>query len=92
MSAVVFDTHKVVKDLQACGIPPEQAEAFVRAQQEILGQVLDTTLTTKTDLAAFEKNLRQDLHRLERELWGIRWMLGVTVAATVIPLLKPLLA
>jgi len=35
---------------------------------------------------------KADVSRIERELLVIKWMLGVVVAATVIPLLKPLLA
>ena len=38
MSSITFDTHKFVKDLQAAGVPPAQAEAFVLAQQEILAR------------------------------------------------------
>ncbi|MDP1605083.1 MAG: hypothetical protein Q8L93_00290 [Rhodocyclaceae bacterium] len=34
---------------------------------------------------------KADIARIERELLVIKWMLGVVVAATVIPLLKPLL-
>lgn len=34
---------------------------------------------------------KADIGRIERELLVIEWMLGVVVAATVIPLLKPLL-
>ncbi|MCX8086921.1 MAG: hypothetical protein N3C63_08480 [Rhodocyclaceae bacterium] len=52
--------------------------------------MLDTTLVTKSDLAELEKALRVSLERLERELLVIKWMLGVVVAATVIPHLKPL--
>lgn len=33
---------------------------------------------------------KADVVRIERELLVIKWMLGVVVAATVIPLLKPL--
>ncbi|GAB1392043.1 hypothetical protein MASR1M60_02060 [Rhodocyclaceae bacterium] len=35
---------------------------------------------------------KADVARVERELLVMKWMLGVVVAATVIPLLKPLLA
>jgi hypothetical protein len=34
---------------------------------------------------------KSDVARIERELLVIKWMLGVVVAATVIPLFKPLL-
>ncbi len=50
MSSITFDTHKFVRDLRDAGVPEPQAEAFVRAQQEILSQALDTTLATKRDI------------------------------------------
>lgn len=34
---------------------------------------------------------KADIVRIERELLVIKWMLGVVVVATVIPLFKPLL-
>ncbi len=68
MAAVAFDTLKYVKNLQAAGVPPEQAEAFVHAQQEILSQALDSTLATRADLQALDKNLRADLQALEKSL------------------------
>lgn len=50
MSTITFDTHKFVKDLRESGVPEPQAEAFVRAQQEILAQALDSTVATKRDI------------------------------------------
>ena len=95
MSTITFDTHKFVKDLQASGIPNAQAEAFVRAQQEILGQVLDSTLATKGDLLSLEKSLRFDLDRIDRkqiehdgEFKAIKWMLGIIVGGVVMLVLR----
>jgi len=34
---------------------------------------------------------KADIERIERELLVIKWMLSVVVAATVIPLIKPLI-
>lgn len=50
MATVTFDTHKLVKKLRNTGVPELQAEAFVRAQQQILSQTQDTTLATKRDI------------------------------------------
>ena len=36
MSTITFDTLKFVKQLEASGIPPVQAEAFINAQRDIL--------------------------------------------------------
>jgi hypothetical protein len=42
-------------------------------------------------LSAESLATKADVVRIEHELAVIKWMLGVVVAATVIPLLKPLL-
>lgn len=72
MSAVTFDTHKFVKDLESAGVPRAQAEAFVRAQQEILSQALDTTLATKADIAI-----------LDAKIDKLSWMMGILIALAV---------
>lgn len=69
MSIITFDTHKFVKDLRESGIPELQAEAFVRAQQEILGQALDSTLATKHDLGL-----------LDAKIDKLTWMVGALMA------------
>lgn len=72
MSAITFDTHKFVKDLESAGFPPAQAEAFVRAQQEIFSQALDTTLATKSDIAI-----------LDAKIDKLSWMMGILIALAV---------
>lgn len=69
MSSITFDTHKFVKALRESGIPEPQAEAFVRAQQEILSQALDTTLATK-----------RDIEQLDAKIDKVTWMLGALMA------------
>jgi hypothetical protein len=69
MSSITFDTHKFVKDLRDAGISEPQAEVFVRAQQEILSQALDTTLASKRDLDVLDYKIDQ-----------LRWMVGVLIA------------
>ncbi|MFM9972117.1 MAG: coiled-coil domain-containing protein [Burkholderiales bacterium] len=90
MATVAFDTHKFVKDLTASGVPDAQAEAFVRAQQEVLAQALDSTLTTKTDIADLRIGIDKEFAIIRTEIAVLKWMLGVVIAATAIPLLKPL--
>ncbi|MDZ4255358.1 MAG: coiled-coil domain-containing protein [Sulfuritalea sp.] len=72
MSTITFDTHKFVKDLESAGVPPAQAEAFVRAQQEILSQSLDTTLATKSDIAV-----------LDLKIDKLSWMMGILIALAI---------
>lgn len=84
MNAITFDTHKYVKDLESAGVPPLQAEAFVRAQQEILSQALDSTLATHSDIEHIERKLIE----FEGEFKAIKWMLGIIVGGVVMLVLR----
>lgn len=77
MSTITFDTHKFVKDLRESGIPEVQAEAFVRAQQEILSQALDTPLATK-----------RDMERLDAKIEKLFWMVGALMAVAAANIAK----
>jgi hypothetical protein len=55
MSTITFDTLKYVRQLEASGVAPIQAEAFVNAQREILSDALDASLATQGDLQSLEK-------------------------------------
>ena len=79
MTTITFDTHKFVKDLRDAGVPEPQAEAFVRAQQEILSQALDTTLATKADI----REVRSDLVLLDNKVDKLSWMMGILIALAV---------
>ena len=79
MTTITFDTHKFVKDLRDAGVPELQAEAFVRAQQEILSQALDTTLATKADI----REVRSDLVLLDNKVDKLSWMMGILIALAV---------
>lgn len=80
MSAITFDTHKFVKDLRDTGVPEPQAEAFVRAQQEILAQALDDTLATKRDIDRLEVKVDKLESNLHHETTLLKWMIGVLIA------------
>ena len=84
MATITFDTHKFIKDLESAGVPPLQAEAFVRAQQEILSQALDSTLATRTDIERIERKLIE----FEGEFKAIKWMLGIIVGGVVMLVLR----
>jgi len=84
MATITFDTLKFVKQLEASGIPPGQAEAFVRAQQEILSQALDSTLATRSDIERIERKLIE----FEGEFKAIKWMLGIIVGGVVMLVLR----
>lgn len=80
MSTITFYTHKFVKDLRDSGIPEPQAEAFVRAQQEILAQTLDNTLATKRDIDRPGVKMDKLESKLDHEATLLKWMLGVLIA------------
>jgi hypothetical protein len=79
MSTIAFDTHKFVKSLQTAGVPTEQAEAFVHAQQEILAQALDSTLATRSDLERVERKLVEH----DGKFTLLQWMLGSVLALAI---------
>lgn len=79
MSTVTFDTHKFVKDLESAGVPPLQAEAFVRAQQEILSQALDSTLATRADIVQLDRRM----DGLDAKMDKLSWMMGILIALSV---------
>lgn len=84
MTTITFDTHKFVKDLESVGVPLLQAEAFVRAQQEILSQALDSTLATRSDIDRVERKLIE----FEGEFKAIKWMFGIIVGGVVMLVLR----
>lgn len=79
MSTITFDTHKFVRELRDAGIAEPQAEAFVRAQQDILAQALDTALATKSDIT----EVKLDIARLGHEIGLVKWVLGVVLALVI---------
>jgi hypothetical protein len=84
MSTVTFDTLKFVKELESAGIPPAQAEAFVRAQQEILAQALDSTLATRIDIERIGRKLIEH----DGKFTLMPWMLGIVVGGVMVLVLK----
>ena len=77
MSTITFDTHAFVKRLTASGLSEQQAEAIAEAQKESLGQALDTTLATKSDI-----------QRIEADVMLLKWMTGTALALNVAVLVR----
>jgi len=102
MAITTFDTHKFVRRLEQVGVPREQAEA----QAEVLTEAFKVNLealVTKDYLAAqfaeqfAEQNAsiearfaRQDV-KIDSNFTVLRWMVGIILAAIVIPYLQQLL-
>jgi hypothetical protein len=79
MATITFDILKYAKKLEAAGVPQAQAEAMADAQKEVFSETLDTTLASKNDV-----------RDIKSELLVIKWMLGLVIAAEVMPLLAKL--
>jgi chromosome segregation ATPase len=67
MPVATFDTLKFANTLKAAGVPSQQAEAEAAAFAEVI-QVNFRELTSKDDLKATEKELRQEIAQLGKEL------------------------
>ncbi|MFA7243537.1 MAG: hypothetical protein WC091_25805 [Sulfuricellaceae bacterium] len=79
MSTITFDTLKYVKQLEASGVPPVQAEAFVNAQRDILSEALDTSLATRSDIDRIERKLIEHDGKFDK----LTWMMGILIALAV---------
>jgi hypothetical protein len=76
MTTITFDTLQLMEKLKAAGLPPEQAEAVVRAISEAQSE-----LVTKADLD-------QALAPLRTDLTVLKWMMGVLLAGVMSLILK----
>jgi len=85
MSALLFDTHKAVKDLQEAGFDESQAEAVVgTVGTALLGNVatkqdvLDASRASKSDTEKLGSDLRSEIQAMEMRI--MLRMGGLTVA------------
>jgi hypothetical protein len=83
MNFVNFDTFKFVSRLEQAGVSREQAAVLLDAQQDMFSHAVETTLTTKLDLARLEKSIEALDVKFTNELLLIKWMIGVLVALSV---------
>ncbi len=82
MTAITFDTHEFIKELQKSGFNEEQAEGLSSALKKTHESQLEE-LVTKSDLKELEL-------KIESELRLIKWGLALVIAVTVLPVLKQL--
>ena len=88
MTTITFDTLKFVERLKAAGVPEEQAKAIMEVQKETWGEAAAVTLATKPDIDRLECKLLE--HDGEFKL--LKWILGLVLAAEVMPWLIKLFA
>ncbi len=77
MATVTFDTLKFVEKLKAAGVPEGQAKAEAEALVSAFSEAMDSQLATKADI-----------HRLERELLVLKWMVGLVLGGIAALILK----
>ena len=62
--AIVFDSHRFVRNLTSSGFTESQAEALANEQ----AQLLNSNLATKTDLKAVESRLEVKIANVQADL------------------------
>ena len=84
MTAVTFNTHKFMRQLETAGFDTRQAEALTDVLAEMLDESTTLTLATKLNINA----LRQEMRQSKVEL--IKWITGALIAqaAVVVTLVK----
>ena len=74
--AIVFDTHRFVRNLTASGFTERQAEALANEQV----QLLNANLATKADIAAVQADVERVQANLETKLAAVQADLEVNLA------------
>jgi hypothetical protein len=86
MTTITFDSEELVTELEATGVPREQARAMVRA----IAKSQDN-LMTKADMEIALNPLKTDFAIVKTELVMQRWMLGFLMAGMLSLMLKAFL-
>jgi polyhydroxyalkanoate synthesis regulator phasin len=85
MVAITFDTHQFVKDLQAKGFNPEQAEGISDALKNVM---VASELATSDDIREIRSDIEKLELRVKAELSALKWMVSVAVAGIISIVLK----
>ena len=82
--AIVFDSHRFVRNLTASGFTERQAEALANEQV----QLLNSNLATKNDLESVKASLEVKIANVQANL--LKWMFAALIAQTgvVVTLIK----
>ena len=93
MSTLTFDTLKYAERLKAAGVAEPHAKAEAEALRDVLSEALDSTLSTKADIAVIDSkidDLRKDMQAMELRLTiklgaFIAVAVGILIAVLRIP-------
>lgn len=78
MTTLVFDTHALVKKLEAAGFTERQAEVLAETQTKLLND----HLATKQDIELLRAELKQALAETKADL--VRWTIGAGIFQTAL--------
>ena len=67
MGLPAFDTLKFVEKLEKGGFSKEQAKSMAEAQREVVTEIIEGNLATKTDLFKVESGLKADIASIKSE-------------------------
>lgn len=84
MATVTFDTLKFVEKLRAAGVPEPQAKAQAEVLASALSEAMHLQLATKDDI----RDVRSDIARVERDLFVLKWMMGLMLGGIMAIILK----
>ena len=84
MAALLFDTHKAVKDLQEAGFDEAQAEAVVAT----LGTAIVGNVATKQDVTDARNDLRSEMQSMELRITLRMGGLIIAAAGVVVAAVK----
>ncbi|MFZ5932125.1 MAG: DUF1640 domain-containing protein [Pseudomonadota bacterium] len=79
-----FDTLKFVEKLRAAGVSEPQAKAQAEVLVSALSEAMELQLATKDDI----RGVRADIARLERDLFVVKWMMGLVLGGVTALILK----
>lgn len=85
MTAITFDTHKIIQTLKASGIEERQAEAITNAVRDAQASA---DIATKGDIELFRKDLEMTRRDIDSEMKLLKWMTGTTMALCIAILVR----
>ena len=80
MAALLFDTHKAVKDLQEAGFDEAQAEAVVAT----VGAAIIGNVATKQDVADARIDTKQDINDLRSEMQAMELRITLRMGGLIV--------
>lgn len=80
MAALLFDTHKAVKDLQEAGFDEAQAEAVVAT----VGTAIIGNVATKQDVADARMDTKQDISDLRSEMQAMELRITLRMGGLIV--------